>query len=90
MPHSYRGLRWHPTLHFPQPHSPHRVEVIIRGHIVLIITGQPQLIPITLVDEVPELLGAQGLWGEEQQPDLPPSGPLGLHRGTEASWLPGQ
>lgn len=46
---------------FTPPHSPHCVEVIIRRHIVFIITGQTQLVPITLVDKVPELLWTERL-----------------------------
>lgn len=46
---------------FTPPHSPHCVEVIIRRHVVFIITGQTQLIPITLVDKVPELLWTERL-----------------------------
>lgn len=51
----------------PLPVSPHRVEVVIGGHIVLIVTGQAQLIPVALVNEVPELLGAQGLQGTTER-----------------------
>lgn len=47
----------------PLPLSPHRVEVIIRGYVVLVVTGQAQFIPVALVNKVPELLGAQGLQG---------------------------
>lgn len=43
------------------PLSPHCVEVIIRRHVVFIIAGQTQLIPITLVDKVPELLWTERL-----------------------------
>jgi hypothetical protein len=73
----------------PQPHSPHCVEVIVRGHIVLIITGQAQLIPIALVDKVPELLGTQGLQGWRGTTLTLPllSTPI-LHIGTEPGWLP--
>lgn len=46
---------------FTPPHSPHSVEVIIRRHVVFIITSQTQLVPITLVDKVPELLWTQRL-----------------------------
>lgn len=45
----------------PFPHSPHCVEIIIWRHIIFIIAGQTQLIPITLVDKVPELLWAERL-----------------------------
>lgn len=51
---------------FSMPCSPHSVEVIIRGHVVLIVTGKAQFIPVALVNEVPELLGTQGLqWTTE-------------------------
>lgn len=54
-------------LTLPKPRSPHRVDVVIRGHVVLVVTGQAQLIPIALVNKVPELLGAQGLRGTTEQ-----------------------
>lgn len=41
--------------------SPHGIEVIIRRYVILIITGQTQFIPITLMDKVPQLLGTQWL-----------------------------
>lgn len=44
-----------------QAHSPHGVEVIIRGNVVLVITCQAQLVAIALMDKVPQLFGAQGL-----------------------------
>lgn len=46
---------------FTPPHSPHSVEVIIGRHVVFIIASQTQLVPITLVDKVPELLWTQRL-----------------------------
>jgi len=46
---------------FTPHYSPHCVEVIVRRHIVFIITGQTQLVPITLVDKVPELLWTERL-----------------------------
>lgn len=51
----------------PLPCSPHCVEVVIRGYVVLIVTGQPQLVPVALVNEVPELLGTQGLQGTTEK-----------------------
>lgn len=44
-----------------QPHSPHGVEVVIRGNVVLVITGQAELIAVALMDKVPQLFGAQRL-----------------------------
>lgn len=41
--------------------SPHGVEVIIWGNVVLIITGQAELVAITLMDKVPKFFGTQGL-----------------------------
>ena len=65
----------------PLPRSPHRVEVVIGGHVVLVVTGQAQLVPVALVDEVPELLGAQRLQGTAERLD-PPF--LGTPLSTEA------
>lgn len=45
----------------PSAFSPHSVEVVIGGHVVLVVTGKAQFIPIALVNKVPELLGTQGL-----------------------------
>ena len=33
--------------------SPHGVEVVVRGDVVLVIAGEAQLTAITLVDKVP-------------------------------------
>ena len=41
--------------------SPHGVEVIVRGDVVLVIAGEAQLTTVTLVDKVPEFFGTQGL-----------------------------
>lgn len=41
--------------------SPHGVEVVIRRYIILIVTCQTQLIPITLMDKMPQLFGTQWL-----------------------------
>lgn len=49
--------------------SPHGVEVIVWRYIVLIITGETQLIAITLMDKVPQLFGTEGLQeGDIEQP----------------------
>lgn len=59
----------------PRPHSPHCVEVVIRGHVVLVITGQAQFVPIALVNKVPELLGTQRLQGRKGTTEPSSSGP---------------
>lgn len=40
---------------------PHSVKVIVGGDIVLIVTGQPELVTIALMDKVPQFLRTQGL-----------------------------
>lgn len=70
-----------PQAQLSPPHSPHGVEVIIRRHVVFIIAGQPQLVPVTLVDKVPELLWTQGLKQGTQrvtyvQPKMPKYGEI--------------
>lgn len=44
-------------------HSPHSVKVVIRRYVVLVIAGKAQLVPVALVDKVPQLFGAQRLTG---------------------------
>lgn len=41
--------------------SPHGVEVVIRGNVVLIVAGQAELVAVALMDKVPQLFGAQWL-----------------------------
>lgn len=41
--------------------SPHGVEVVIRGNIVLVVTRQAELVAIALMNKVPQFFGAQGL-----------------------------
>lgn len=75
----------------PLPRSPHRVEVVIGGHVVLVVAGQAQLVPVALVDEVPELLGAQRLRGQRQGSGPLSSGALrsaGPPRGTRGQTPP--
>lgn len=73
-----------PWTALPLPCSPHRIKVVIRGHVVLVITGQAQLVSIALVNEVPELLGAQGLWRKHRDPHPSCLGtPLRTRHGAE-------
>lgn len=45
-----------------QTDSPHGVEVIVRGNVVLVIAGETELVAVALMDKVPQLFGAKWLW----------------------------
>lgn len=44
-----------------QPDSPHGVEVVIWGNVVLIVAGEAEFVAIALMNKVPQFFGAQGL-----------------------------
>lgn len=45
-----------------QTDSPHGVEVIVGGNVVLVVAGETELVAVALMDKVPQLFGAKRLW----------------------------
>lgn len=50
-----------------QTDSPHGVEVVVGGNVVLVVAGETELVAVALMDKVPQLFGAKRLWTNHSQ-----------------------